>query len=44
VFTIATSIFYFDLRVRKEAFDLQLMMNPLAQGVPAPRSASSLLS
>lgn len=25
--TIATSIFYFDLRVRKEAFDLQLMLN-----------------
>jgi hypothetical protein len=44
VFTIAASIFYFDLRVRKEAFDLQLMMNPLGQGVPAPRSATSLLS
>jgi len=25
---IATSVFYYDLRVRKEAFDLQLMMNP----------------
>jgi len=44
VLTIASSIFYFDLRVRKEAFDLQLMMNPLAGGVPAPRSATSLLS
>jgi len=44
VFTISTSIFYFDLRVRKEAFDLQLMMNPLGRGVPAPRSATSLLS
>jgi hypothetical protein len=43
VFTIAASIFYFDLRVRKEAFDLQLMMNPQAAGVPAPR-ATGLLS
>jgi hypothetical protein len=44
VLTIASSIFYFDLRVRKEAFDLQLMMNPQSRGVPAPRSAGSLLS
>jgi hypothetical protein len=44
VFTIAASIFYFDLRVRKEAFDLQLMMNPQATGIPAPRSATGLLS
>jgi hypothetical protein len=44
VLTIAFAIFYFDLRVRKEAFDLQLMMNPLAGGVPAPPSANSLLS
>ena len=28
VLTIATSAFYFDLRVRKEAFDLQVMLNP----------------
>ncbi len=28
ILLIATSVFYFDLRVRKEAFDLQLMMNP----------------
>src|SRR6266853_725274 len=40
VFTIAASIFYFDLRVRKEGFDLQLMMNPQAAGVPAPRAAT----
>jgi hypothetical protein len=26
--TIAAAVFYFDLRVRKEAFDLQVMMNP----------------
>lgn len=44
ILTIAISIFYFDLRVRKEGFDLQLMMNPLGGGVPAPRSAGSLLS
>ena len=38
--TIATAVFYYDLRVRKEAFDLQFMMNPAgnlstgAAGVP----------
>jgi hypothetical protein len=30
VITIASSILYYDLRVRKEAFDLQMMMAPLA--------------
>jgi hypothetical protein len=44
VLTIGLSIFYFDLRVRKEAFDIQMMMNPLAVGVPAPRAAASILS
>jgi hypothetical protein len=44
VLTIASSIFYFDLRVRKEAFDLQMMMNPLDVGVPTPRTATTLLS
>lgn len=37
VFTIATAVFYYDLRVRKEAFDLQFMMNPtgpIAPGTP----------
>ncbi|MFZ0739019.1 MAG: hypothetical protein WCA98_19225 [Candidatus Acidiferrales bacterium] len=33
VLTIASAILYYDLRVRKEAFDLQLMMNPLS-GAP----------
>jgi hypothetical protein len=28
IFTIATAVFYYDLRVRKEAFDLQMMMSP----------------
>jgi len=31
ILLIATAIFYFDLRVRKEAFDLQFMMNPDAE-------------
>ena len=28
---IATSVFYFDLRVRKEAFDLQFLMDPTSE-------------
>jgi uncharacterized membrane protein len=44
ILTISMAIFYFDLRVRKEAFDLQIMMNPLGGGVPAPRGATTLLS
>lgn len=35
ILLIATAIFYYDLRVRKEAFDLQFMMNPGA-AAPAP--------
>jgi hypothetical protein len=31
VVTIASAVFYYDLRVRKEAFDLQLLMSP--QGI-----------
>ena len=38
---IATSIFYYDLRVRKEAFDLQLMMNP---GGTVPSGTSTVPS
>lgn len=37
VLTIAAAVYYFDLRVRKEAFDLQFMMNPggpIAPGAP----------
>jgi len=33
--TIAFAVFYYDLRVRKEAFDLQLMMQAIG-GKPAP--------
>lgn len=37
--TIALSLFYYDMRVRKEAFDLQLMMDELDSGkMPAPVS------
>jgi hypothetical protein len=43
VFTIATALFYYDLRIRKEGFDLQFMLNPndpLAAQAPSivPRS------
>jgi len=34
VLLIATSVFYYDLRVRKEAFDLQIMLNPESQAGP----------
>jgi hypothetical protein len=41
--TIATAVFYYDLRVRKEAFDLQLMMNPGGPvQAPAPGAPPSL--
>jgi hypothetical protein len=40
VFTIAASAFYFDLRVRKEAFDLQMMMNPGGAIAPATSAGS----
>ena len=46
ILLIATAIFYYDLRVRKEAFDLQIMMNPNAAvgAPPAPSSVPSILS
>ncbi len=34
ILLIATSVFYYDLRVRKEAFDIQFMMDPNPQRVP----------
>jgi hypothetical protein len=43
VVTIASAVFYYDLRVRKEAFDLQLLMSP--QGiVPAGGGVPTVLS
>lgn len=44
ILLIATAIFYYDLRVRKEAFDLQLMMDPSAAAPPPPGSIPSMLS
>jgi Membrane domain of glycerophosphoryl diester phosphodiesterase len=41
-FTIATAVFYYDLRVRKEAFDLQMMMNPNESVAPAAGLPSML--
>jgi len=41
---IANSVFYYDLRVRKEAFDLQFMMNPDSQRPPNPSGIPSILS
>lgn len=39
--TIAIALIYYDERVRKEAFDLQLMMDSLGQTSPAQASAST---
>jgi hypothetical protein len=39
VSTIGFSVFYYDLRVRKEAFDLQMMMRAIGAD-PAPPPAS----
>jgi hypothetical protein len=37
---IATSVYYFDLRVRKEGFDLQFMLDPTSEGMTRPSSGS----
>jgi hypothetical protein len=42
IILIATSIFYYDLRVRKEAFDIQFMMNP-ELNPPSPPATPSIL-
>ncbi len=42
--TIATAVFYYDLRVRKEAFDLQLMMNPSGTTPTGPAGVPTMLS
>jgi hypothetical protein len=42
--TIATAVFYYDLRVRKEAFDLQLLMNPGGQVQTAAAGAPPTLA
>jgi hypothetical protein len=44
ILRIATAVFYFDLRVRKEGFDLQFMMDPnSAQRVPRSSDIPSIL-
>src|SRR5216683_6062963 len=42
--TIATAVFYYDLRVRKEAFDLQIMMNPIGNIPSGPADVPTMLS
>jgi hypothetical protein len=44
ILTIASSILYFDLRIRKEALDLQMMMKPAAAGVPSASAAPTMFS
>ena len=46
ILLIATSVFYFDLRVRKEGFDLQFMMDPTSERLTPPGSGNipSILS
>ena len=44
ILRIATAVFYFDLRVRKEGFDLQFMMDPdAARKVPGSSDIPSIL-
>ncbi len=43
VLLVASSVFYFDLRVRKEAFDLQFMMNPNSEHIARTRAPGSIL-
>jgi hypothetical protein len=43
VLLIASSVFYFDLRIRKEAFDLQFMMNPDSEHITGTQAPGSIL-
>ena len=40
IFMIAVSVFYFDLRVRKEGFDLQMMLDPNSERSTPPGTGS----
>ena len=42
ILLIATSVYYYDLRVRKEAFDLQFMMDPNSRSIPGTGDVSSI--
>jgi hypothetical protein len=44
ILTIASAILYYDLRVRKEAFDIQLMMNPTGSTAPVANSLPTMFS
>jgi hypothetical protein len=44
ILTIASAILYYDLRVRKEAFDIQLMMNPTGGTAPLANSLPTMFS
>ncbi|MBZ5539917.1 MAG: hypothetical protein LAN61_05285 [Acidobacteriia bacterium] len=44
VLTIATALFYYDLRVRKEAFDLQVMMKAAGGSAAVSGGVPSMLS
>jgi hypothetical protein len=44
ILTIASAILYYDLRVRKEAFDIQLMMNPTGRTAPLTNSLPTMFS
>jgi hypothetical protein len=44
VLTIAAAVYYFDMRVRKEAFDLQFMMNPTGPIAPGSPGVARTLS
>ena len=41
ILTISLSLMYYDERVRKEAFDIQLMMSALGEGPPASTAANA---
>lgn len=43
IFLIASSIFYYDLRVRKEAFDLQFLMDPTSERKTGPDDSLSII-
>jgi len=44
ILIIATSVFYFDLRIRKEALDLQMMIAPVGSPAPLTGGTPTLLS
>jgi len=43
ILLIASSVFYFDLRIRKEGFDLQFMLDPHSEHIARVRAPGSIL-